>query len=130
MMVDLTKEQQTRFAIFSVSPDRYGKVAKVVNLLPHKWLIGKFAGQLELSVLLPLDAFHNWQAFLMEGQESFLELGPASHRDGTRKADLVHSDYREHLPPFRQVQTVAAEQDWSFDPATGAYYATPERSEP
>lgn len=132
-MIDLTKEQTQSYAIFGVSPERYEKIARVVNLLPHKWLVGRFSGKLELSALLPLDAFLKREAFLMEGQESWLKLGPANHRTGTRPAALIYpigkvgrvAGFCEHLPPFRQVHEMPI-GDFSFDPETGAFYATPD----
>ncbi len=129
-MLDLTREQDGRFVIFSVSPLRYGEVANVVNLLPHKWLVGHYAGKDELSCLLPLNDFVKREVFLMEDQESFLVLGKVNHRDGSRPADLVYpksSDkLRVHLKPFRQVRSVKKGDDFSFDPEAGAYYATPD----
>jgi hypothetical protein len=126
-MLTLETESNERFVIFSVAPNRYGEVSQLVNTLPHKWLIGQFKGQTELSALLPAEVFGEHISFLMEGQDTYLDLEPVK-RFGERKAFLVSRERQEshYLGMFRQVASVKPDEDFTFDPSTGFYFATSE----
>lgn len=124
-MLTFSSEQNEEYVIFGLAPDRYAEVAKKVNTFPHKWVIGSYEDQLELSCLMKFKDFKPNAKFLGKGEMCYLKLGPANPRFGSRPAYYnFWDDEDKPIGRFKQVaQKPPYGEPFTFDPETGNFFA-------
>lgn len=114
------------YVVFGIAPERLAKVRDRIKDIPHKFLIGTYKGKAEPSCLMPSALFFEDEAFLTEGEESFLFIGTGRER---RVQLIFTTGGFEWLGELVAVASPKPGEDFTFDPSTEQFLCIRNRDE-